>query len=124
MAEVRIGQRDVDSLGRKLGQLEPELTEPERVLLRYMLSVAADAINTSAEQAPADLPDSVDPEPDAVTMVVDPAAEAALSIRDQFAAAFTPGSVSRAKITPASVGPGPGVAAHRPLPHRPPDPHG
>lgn len=100
MAEVRISQDDIDSLGEKLSRLEPELSEPEHALLLFMSSLATDAINRSRAEAPGT--------PGQAGVVVLVAGEdSAPSVRDQFATAFTAGAAGHARTRPQSIGPGP-----------------
>ena len=100
MAQVQIRQDDVAGLSQKLSRLEPELTEPERALLLYMLSLAAEA---SAPEAGAD---TATGEEDAPVLVVDVDEARAQSFRGQFANAFTPRAVSRVwPPNPPSIGP-------------------
>lgn len=122
MYAVEITQEDIASLGQKLSSLEPTLTEPERVLLLFMLSLAGEAVNLSrtgspaGTQAPPDgdspagaqAPPDGDGEPAVVVLTV--GERPAPSIREQFATAFTPGAAGAAgaagPLAP-SIGPGP-----------------
>jgi hypothetical protein len=105
MTEVPITPDDIAGLGRKLGRLEPDLTEPERTLLRLMLGLASDAIGSARASVWTRTPADGAPEPGVIVLAVAP--ESATAIRDQFASAFTPGAAGRGRHLPGSIGPAP-----------------
>ncbi|OLF14752.1 hypothetical protein [Actinophytocola xanthii] len=105
MPEVRITQKDIDSLGRKLDQLAPELTEREQALLAFVFSVAADVIQRS-RSGPVLSAAAKQDQPVVVTSET-----TASSVHEQFASAFTPArSMAKpvlGRIGPGSIGPAP-----------------
>jgi hypothetical protein len=106
MAQVQIGQNDIASLSRKLMAIEPQLTEPERVLLLLLISFAAKATGAGTGTASDEL-GSYGREQDALVFVVEIDETRRLSIHEQFANAFTPGAVGRYRIRPGTFGPAP-----------------
>jgi hypothetical protein len=105
MTEVRITQRDIESLGKKLGRLAPELTEREQALLAFVFSVAADTIRRSKAGPVLSVTEEQD-----MPVVVTTETSAA-SIQEQFTSAFTPANAKTkpvlGRIGPGSIGPGP-----------------
>lgn len=86
MPELQISQSDIESLGRKLGALEPQLSRDERALLLSILWLAAIAMGGAGAEAP--FVSRVPGQQASVTVEVRGSLP---SIQDQFANAFTPG---------------------------------
>jgi len=105
MAEVRITKQDIDSLGKKLGRLAPELSEREQALLAFVFSVAADTIRRSKSGPVLSVTEEQDM-PVVVTTETTPS-----SIQEQFTSAFTPANAKTrpvlGRLGPGSIGPGP-----------------
>lgn len=108
MPDMQISQSDIESLGQKLGRLEPELSENERALLSFVLSVASAAISHSGAEGSV-----VSRESDQETPVVVRIEGHLPSIRDQFTNAFIPGALSDI-VAIASIGPWRPIGPGRP----------
>ena len=105
MAEVQISRGDIDSLADKLARLEPELTEPERALLLFLLGVAADSINRSdAGEYAGALVSTANAQSVPVVVAL---TSSVPSIEDQFAKAFTPAAAKEVALLRGSIGPSP-----------------
>jgi hypothetical protein len=106
MPDVQISQNDIESLAEKLAALASQLSEHERALLSFVLSVAADVISRSSAESPASpLVSRVSRQETPVVVKMEGPPP---PIHDQFVNAFAPGAVAdTASPIPGSVGGGP-----------------
>jgi hypothetical protein len=91
MPEVRITQRDIANLGRKLEGIEADLSESERALLVVVFHLASEAMRAEGSTA-----SMMSRARDSQASVVVTAEESLPSVRDLFEAAFIEGAIAEA----------------------------